>query len=109
MKPAKIFFKDKFAGILERNSEGYTFTYDKEYLADSKAQAIAISLSLSESTYASKTLFPFFDGLIPEGWLLNVVIDNWQINPRDRMGLLLKSCEDCVGAVSVIEVSEDAQ
>jgi len=48
-------------------------------------------------------LFPFFDGLIPEGWLLEVVEDTWKVNPKDRMGLLLVSCRDTIGNVSVRE------
>ncbi|AGY54685.1 HipA N-Terminal Domain-Containing Protein [Bacteroidales bacterium CF] len=52
-------------------------------------------------------LFPFFDGLIPEGWLLDIAEKNWKLNPRDRMGLLLACCKDCIGAVSVEEVKEE--
>jgi len=39
--------------------------------------------------------------LIPEGWLLAVAERNWKLDPRDRMGLLLNCCRDCIGAVSV--------
>jgi HipA N-terminal domain len=48
-------------------------------------------------------MFPFFDGLIPEGWLLELAEHNWKLNARDRMGLLLACCKDCIGAVSIIE------
>jgi serine/threonine-protein kinase HipA len=48
-------------------------------------------------------LFPFFDGLIPEGWLLNIAQEHWKIDPRDRMALLVACCKDCIGVVSVIE------
>jgi serine/threonine-protein kinase HipA len=51
-------------------------------------------------------LFPFFDGLIPEGWLLNIAESSWKINQRDRMSLLLACCKDCIGAVSVIPTNE---
>ncbi|WP_243832670.1 HipA N-terminal domain-containing protein [Myroides indicus] len=44
--------------------------------------------------YQSKRLFPFFDGLIPEGWLLNIATDSWKINQNDRMGLLLACCQN---------------
>jgi serine/threonine-protein kinase HipA len=50
-------------------------------------------------------LFPFFDGLIPEGWLLDIAEKNWKLNPRDRMGLLLVCCKDCIGTVSVHSVA----
>ncbi len=45
--------------------------------------------------------FSFFEGLIPEGWLLDIASENWRINKNDRMGLLLACCRDCIGAVSV--------
>jgi serine/threonine-protein kinase HipA len=48
-------------------------------------------------------MLPFFDGLIPEGWLLEIAEKNWKLNPRDRMGLLLACCRDCIGAVSIEE------
>ena len=50
---------------------------------------------------ASKTLFPFFDGLIPEGWLLGVVSRNWKIDVKDRFGLLLVAFKDGIGNVSI--------
>jgi len=52
-------------------------------------------------------LFSFFDGLIPEGWLLDIAEKNWKLDPRDRMGLLLACCRDCIGAVSIEEERED--
>ena len=58
---------------------------------------------MSEDTYTSKTLFPFFDGLIPEGWLLGIVSRNWKIDIKDRFGLLLVACRDAIGNVSVRE------
>jgi serine/threonine-protein kinase HipA len=49
-------------------------------------------------------LFPFFDGLIPEGWLLDIAEKNWKLNEKDRMGLLLTFCKNCIGAVSIVAV-----
>jgi serine/threonine-protein kinase HipA len=63
-------------------------------------------LPLSETPYVSKTLFPFFDGLIPEGWLLEVVSRNWKLDPQDRFGLLLVACRDGIGNVSVKDRKE---
>ncbi|NBV98183.1 MAG: hypothetical protein EBR67_01570 [Proteobacteria bacterium] len=56
----------------------------------------------------SSVLFPFFDGLIPEGWLLNIAERNWKLNPRDRMGLLMACCLDCIGAVSINPLIEES-
>lgn len=98
---AYIYLGKKFAGILEEKESGsFIFTYDKAYL-NKKNFPISLNLPLREESYVSDRLFPFFDGLIPEGWLLNLASKNWKLNARDRMGLLLASCQDCIGAVSV--------
>ena len=59
-----------------------------------------------EAIYTSSVLFPFFDGLIPEGWLLDVALRNTDISILDRMSLLMTCCKDCIGAVSVVPVDE---
>lgn len=81
--------------------------YDKAYAAQPDARPASLTLPLREAPYTSKVLFPIFDGLIPEGWLLDIAERNWKLNSRDRMGLLLACCKDCIGAVSVEEVKEE--
>ena len=79
----------------------YRFIYDQEYMNRVDASPVSLTLPLSEEAYESKTLFPFFDGLIPEGWLLGAVSRNWKIDTKDRFGLLLVACKDAIGNVSV--------
>ena len=102
MRQANIFYKDQLAGVLTENDAGYEFRYFGEYLSRKTAKAVSLTLPLREEAYKSSTLFPFFDGLIPEGWLLEVAEKNWKLSSKDRFGLLLMCCEDCIGAVSVI-------
>ena len=64
-------------------------------------------MPVSEKIYKDKRLFPFFEGLIPEGWLLEIAAESWKINKNDRMGLLLACCKNCIGAVSVQPFNED--
>ena len=101
MRQAHIFYKDQLAGILTENDAGYEFCYLPEYLSLEKAKAVSMTLPLQEEAYTSPVLFPFFDGLIPEGWLLDVALRNTDISILDRMALLLTCCKDCIGAVSV--------
>jgi len=89
------------AGILEETDDGYTFSYDDEYLARPDAKHVSLTLPLSSTPSHSTTMFPFFDGLIPEGWLLSVALDNWKLDPKDRMGLLNVACRDTIGAVTL--------
>jgi len=109
MRKAEIKMHDETAGWLTQDENGYHFVYDKAYLDSESQQAISLTLPLQQTTFNDKVLFPFFDGLIPEGWLLDIAEKNWKINPRDRMELLLVCCKDCIGAVSVNPVNEEGQ
>ncbi len=101
LRTAYVHVRNRFAGILAETDDGYSFQYDRDYLQSEDATAVSLTLPLQDEAYQSKTLFPFFDGLIPEGWLLKVVIDNWKLSVRDRFGVLLVACRDSIGNVSI--------
>lgn len=105
MRRGVVYFRDLRAGIIEETEHGYRFQYDPQYLQHPQAYPISVHCPLREEAFVSRTFFPFFDGLIPEGWLLNLVQRNWKLNLHDRMGLLLTTCGDCIGAVSVREAA----
>ncbi len=107
MRRAIITVKGIPAGHLIEDEDGYTFSYDAAYAAHVDAQPVSLTMPVRVEPYRSeRELFPFFDGLIPEGWLLDIAETNWKINPRDRMGLLLACCRDCIGDVGVEELAE---
>jgi HipA N-terminal domain len=102
MRTAKIFYQNRFAGVLTETDDGtYVFEYTDRYIQEHPNDFITFSMPVSKSPYVEKRLFPFFEGLIPEGWLLDIASENWRISKNDRMGLLLACCRDCIGAVSV--------
>jgi serine/threonine-protein kinase HipA len=105
-RKGKVFYKDLFAGVIEETENGYQFTYDSGYFSLPYAKPLSVTMPMRTEPYVSKTLHPFFDGLIPEGWLLSIVVKNWKLSARDRMGLLLTVCNDCIGAVGVKEWNE---
>jgi len=109
MRKAEILVNAQTAGWLTQDESGYHFIYDPAYLASEDAEPVSLTLPLKTEPFDSNVLFPFFDGLIPEGWLLDIAKRNWNLNARDRMGLLLACCKDCIGAISVIEVKVEAQ
>lgn len=106
-KKGKVFYEEIFAGIIEENEDGYIFTYSENYIKLPNTKPISLTMPLTSTPYISKTMFPFFDGLIPEGWLIDIAEKNWKINQRDRMELLLTFCENCIGSVSVIPINKD--
>jgi serine/threonine-protein kinase HipA len=105
MRQANVYMYNAWAGILREDEEGYHFWYRSDYLKTAQAEPVSLTLPLQDKPFRSQVLFPFFDGLIPEGWLLEIAEKTWKLNARDRMGLLLKTCQDCIGAVS-IEIAE---
>ena len=102
MRKAEIRYGNETASWLTQDEDGYHFWYDQAYLKSERPIAVSLTLPLTEQPYTSQVLFSFFDGLIPEGWLLDIAEANWKLNSRDRMGLLMACCKDCIGAVSVI-------
>lgn len=102
MRKAAIYYKEFLAGILTETDEGeYIFQYEEKYVKEHPKESITLTMPVSPKVYTDKRLFSFFEGLIPEGWLLDIASKNWKINQNDRMGLLLACCQNCIGAVSV--------
>jgi serine/threonine-protein kinase HipA len=105
MRKAKVLYDDILAGVLTETDEGtFEFKYDSDYTLEFPNQFITFTIPVREEPYIEKRLFPFFEGLIPEGWLLDIASKNWKINKNDRMGLLLACCQNCIGAVSIHEI-----
>ena len=108
MRQAIIKYNNTLAGILrELDSGEYEYVYDKLYIQDHPDQFITFKMPVTSPPYRSTRLFPFFDGLIPEGWLLKIASETWRINMKDRMGLLLACCQNSIGAVSVHPVKDN--
>lgn len=101
MRSAKVYYKDTLVGTISETEDGYIFQYDQSGDISSRIP-ISVTLPIQDAPYKSPILFPFFDNLIPEGWLLEIGLKNWKLNPRDRFGLLLALCNDCIGCVSII-------
>ena len=107
MRQGKVYCDNVFAGIITEDEQGYSFTYDEAYLNSPQPQPVSLTLPLQREPFRNNVLFSFFDGLIPEGWMLNIAERNWKINRRDRMALLLACCRDCIGNVCVVPIAEE--
>lgn len=103
LRKAQVFYKNELAGHILETQNGYIFQYDHEFFK--KNIPISMSLPPREEPYHSKELFPFFKGLLPEGWYLNIVSATQKVDNKDSFGLLLASTSgDTIGAVTVIKV-----
>lgn len=109
MRQGIVKYNNIKAGLLTEEDHGeYLFEYDEIYAQTYPNQFVTFQMPVSTRSYRSKRLFPFFDGLIPEGWLLNIAVESWKMDKNDRMGLLLACCQNAIGAVSVHPVNSGA-
>lgn len=109
MRQGKVYCSGVSCGTITEDENGYTFVYDADYLASADVQPVSLTLPLQKEPYTSNVLFSFFDGLIPEGWMLNIAERNWKIRRNDRMALLLACCRDCIGNVSVEPINQEEE
>jgi serine/threonine-protein kinase HipA len=100
LRKAKVYYKDELAGVLKETESGYVFQYDKDFIK--KSIPISVSLPVQEGPFESEKLFPFFRGLLPEGWYLNIVSATQHVDSKDFFGVLLSTTSvDTIGAVTV--------
>lgn len=108
MRRANVFYNNTHCGILTETNDGdFEFCYLEDYIKKYPDQFITFTMPVNETLYKDKRLFSFFEGLIPEGWLLDIASKSWKINRNDRMGLLLACCNNCIGAVSVQQIKNE--
>ena len=95
----------RLVGTIEEDAGQTVFTYSPEWLAQPDSVPVSLTLPLRDEPYVSQGLHPFFENLLPEGWLLDVTTKKLKISKDDRFGLLLATCRDCVGAVEIEAVT----
>lgn len=92
-------------GVLEELQTGSRFSYDPQWLERSDAEPVSLTLPLRAAAYESRSVHPFFENLLPEGWLLELSTAKLKIARDDVFGLILAMCADCIGAVEVVPTS----
>ena len=68
---------------------------------------LGIIFALALAIIISRQLFPFFLGLIPEGWLLDLTSRTLKIDPKNPFDILLATGGDCIGAVKIVPLDEE--
>lgn len=101
-REARVSLDGREVGTLAEVEDGYEFRYSATALADPNARPISLTLPLRAEPYRSRTLPPFFENLLPEGWLLELSTQKLKIGKDDVFGLLLATCADCIGAVEIV-------
>jgi serine/threonine-protein kinase HipA len=89
-------------GTLSEDGRQVTFQYSDQWLARGGAVPVSLTLPLRAASYVTDGLHPFFENLLPEGWLLELATKKLKISKDDAFGLLLATCADCIGAAEIL-------
>ena len=104
MKTGYVYYDNKYCGTITQDDNNvFIFEYDDNWFNDMNNKPISLTMPKNQKRYESNILFPFFDGLIPEGYLLEIALKKYNLNLNDRMSLLLKTCDNPIGIISVKE------
>ena len=98
MRRAKVYMQGVYAGMLiEETREAYAFVYTPTY----DGLPISLTMPVQSEPYRFDTFPPFFDGLLPEGILLEGLLRHRKIDRYDYFSQLVSVGGDLVGAVTV--------
>jgi serine/threonine-protein kinase HipA len=102
---ALVFNNNIEAATLERTKDGFIFTYLDDYFKDSARPAVSLSFPKNQKQYHSKYLFPFFSGLLAEGYNKEVQCRTLKIDENDEFTRLVKTARtETIGAITVREI-----
>ncbi len=86
--------------IRELEGGGVRFQYDATWVS-SEGAPVSLTLPVRAEAYDTSSLGPFFENLLPEGWLLELATTKLKIAKDDAFGILLATCADCIGDVEI--------
>jgi len=102
MRKARVMVNGVLAGILEEVEMGhYQFHYAPHY----QGAPVSLALPLTDNIYRFTKFPPFFEGLLPEGMMLDALLRKYKLDKNDYFGQLLCVGQDMVGAVTVEELT----
>ncbi len=102
MRKARVFVNGIDAGVLtETANDKYTVSYYSDY----RGAPISLTMPLSQKTYEFDVFPPFFEGLLPEGNMLEALLRQYKLDKNDYFGQLMKVGRDVVGAVTIEEAT----
>ena len=100
MRKAEIYVDGQLAGLLtEWSGTHYVFEYSSGY----QGLPVSLTMPVEQKKYDYNQFPPFFDGLLPEGIMLSMLLKQAKLDSHDYLGQLILVGEDLVGNVTVRE------
>lgn len=102
MRRAQICVNGMRAGTLEELEGGrFRFQYDDAY----EGPPVSLTMPTARRTHEFDAFPPFFDGLLPEGFMLEALLKRHKLDRHDLMGQLIAVGADMVGDVTAQEIA----
>ena len=104
MKRAKVFVSGILAGYLveREKNKNYEFTYLEEYGGPS----ISLTIPINKKVYCFDRFPPFFEGFLPEGFMLDALLRKAKLDKNDRFEQLMRVGGELVGNITVERFDE---
>ncbi len=101
MKSVRVCVNRIPAGVLEKLDENkYRFSYQSDY----QGAPVSLTMPIKNLVYEFNQFPPFFEGLLPEGVLLEALLRKYKLDKHDYFGQLIQVGRDLVGAVTIEEI-----
>ncbi|ADD67847.1 HipA N-terminal domain protein [Denitrovibrio acetiphilus DSM 12809] len=100
MRKALVYQHGVAAGYLIKKEK----TYEFHYLAGYEGVAISLTMPVKDEPYIFESFPPFFDGLLPEGYMLESLLERCKIDRTDYFSQLVTVGANMVGSVAVKEI-----
>jgi len=99
MKRAKVFVSGILAGYLSEREKNKS--YEFAYLEGYRNSAISLTMPVSQKSYSFDRFPPFFDGFLPEGFMLDALLRKAKLDKNDRFEQLMRVGGELVGNITV--------
>lgn len=99
MKKAKVFVDGFPAGEIQEIERGKKYLFI--YLDGYEGPSVSLEMPLTQAIYEYDRFPPFFEGLLPEGMMLEGLLRHSKIDRYDLLSQLIAVGEDLVGNVTV--------
>ena len=101
MRKAEVCMHGVYAGVLKELVRGKSYRFN--YIEDYNGPPISLTMPVEDREFFFQNFPPFFDGLLPEGILLEGLLKQKKIDKYDYFSQLVAVGNDLVGAVTVQE------
>ena len=109
MSKLVVYCQEKVVGSLEFDKEErLSFQYDKSWLAFKNRFPLSIALGLSDKIYGHIETKSFFENLLPEGEIKQLLEAHGKSSIKSEFGFLKEFGGDCAGAFKILPETRKA-